>query len=369
LDNKNKYEQRLRQAQEDNLKLKNEGGIMRKKFISQSKVIEDHKAEIAKLQAEIQKLNGVIKSLDKDITGLKKEINERDTTIQDKEKRIYDLKKKNQELEKFKFVLDYKIKELKKLIEPRETEIKENKEQIQQMESELERISKTNQVLDLNIVQLKQKLKATEKEMQAERLAVREKEQHIRKFQTDLHNTVGLIQEPKQLKDSIKELYKKYTAGDTKEAASVDADIQKEYSRQREHLERSVASLRKKLSKDTEIHRADNVRIMQENVTLIKEINDLRRELKISRTKIHDYEAQLGVNKNKPGNLPDVARDAGAKGRSLSAAHVGAGTEEDQANRIIDMQREEIGKLRSQMNELEEQMTMRPQSGRLPPVD
>ena len=44
----------------------------------------------------------------------------RDETIADKEKRIFDLKKKNQELEKFKFVLDYKIKELKKQIEPRE---------------------------------------------------------------------------------------------------------------------------------------------------------------------------------------------------------------------------------------------------------
>lgn len=46
-------------------------------------------------------------------------------------------------------------------------------------------------------------------------------------------------------------------------SASVDADIQREYARQREHLERSVASLRKKLEKDNEIHRADNVRIMQ----------------------------------------------------------------------------------------------------------
>lgn len=53
------------------------------------------------------------------------------------------------------------------------------------------------------------------------------------------------------------------------ESASVDADIQKEYSRQREHLERSVASLRKKLSKDSEIHRADNVRIMQVQLTFI----------------------------------------------------------------------------------------------------
>lgn len=48
----------------------------------------------------------------------------------------------------------------------------------------------------------------------------------------------------------------------------MDADIQKEYSRQREHLERSVASLRKKLAKDSEIHRADNVRIMQVCITL-----------------------------------------------------------------------------------------------------
>lgn len=52
------------------------------------------------------------------------------------------------------------------------------------------------------------------------------------------------------------------------ESASVDADIQKEYSRQREHLERSVASLRKKLAKDSGIHRADNVRIMQVISTL-----------------------------------------------------------------------------------------------------
>ena len=53
------------------------------------------------------------------------------------------------------------------------------------------------------------------------------------------------------------------------ESASVDADIQKEYSRQREHLERSVASLRKKLAKDSEIHRADNVRIMQVTIQFL----------------------------------------------------------------------------------------------------
>lgn len=44
-----------------------------------------------------------------------------------------DLKKKNQELEKFKFVLDYKIKELRKQIEPRENDIIEMRDQIQEV--------------------------------------------------------------------------------------------------------------------------------------------------------------------------------------------------------------------------------------------
>jgi peroxiredoxin family protein len=49
------------------------------------------------------------------------------------EKQIYDLKRKNHEMEKFKFVLSYKIAELKKQIEPRDREIMAKKEQIQEV--------------------------------------------------------------------------------------------------------------------------------------------------------------------------------------------------------------------------------------------
>ena len=44
---------------------------------------------------------------------------------------------------------------------------------------------------------------------------------------------------------------------------SAETDMHAEYARQRQHLEHSVAALRKKLSKDTEIHRMDNIRVMQ----------------------------------------------------------------------------------------------------------
>lgn len=69
---------------------------------------------------------------------MQKAVKERDETISDKERRIYDLKKKNQELEKFKFVLDFKIKELKSLIEPKEEEIEQYKEQVKEMDLELQ---------------------------------------------------------------------------------------------------------------------------------------------------------------------------------------------------------------------------------------
>lgn len=50
-------------------------------------------------------------------------------------------------------------------------------------------------------------------------------------------------------------------AGYAEQAA--ETDIHSEYARQREHMERTVATLRKKLSKDTEIHRSDKIRVMQ----------------------------------------------------------------------------------------------------------
>ena len=57
------------------------------------------------------------------------ELKERQTTIADKEQKIDELRKRTQELEKFKFVLDYKIKELKHKIGPRERKIQVLNEQ------------------------------------------------------------------------------------------------------------------------------------------------------------------------------------------------------------------------------------------------
>ncbi|XP_062337115.1 cilia- and flagella-associated protein 57-like [Osmerus eperlanus] len=342
-----RYERKLREEKEVNQRLKGETGIMRKKFNSLQKEIDDRNVEIERLKGEQHKLHVVIRSLEKDIVGLKKEIQERDETIQDKERRIYDLKKKIQELEKFKFVLDYKIKEQKKQIEPRENDVKDMKEQIQEMEGELEQFHKRNSHMELNITDLKLKLKTAEKELNKGTQRVRDVEALVRRFKIDLHNCVGFIQEPKKLKNSIRELYSRYIQqSDVVEIVGMDADIQREFSRQREHLEHNVASLKRKLAKDTEVHRTDNVKIMKENVSLIKEINELRRELRLTRGQVQDPRSQTAINKTIKSSADLRAPTAG---ESPPASLVVRLNFEQEAERIIQLQRVEIQRLRQEI--------------------
>ncbi|XP_053099420.1 cilia- and flagella-associated protein 57 isoform X2 [Hemicordylus capensis] len=359
-DIKIKYERRLREERESNLRLKGETGIMRKKFNSLQKEIEERSSDIEAMKVEQQKLQGIIKALEKDIQGLKKEIQERDETIQDKEKRIYDLKKKNQELEKFKFVLDYKIKELKKQIEPRENDIKAMKEQIEEMEGELERFHKQNTQLELNMSELRLKLRATDREMHKEMQKERDMEALVKRFKIDLHDCVGLIQEPKKLKESIRDIYEKYVQkADMVEIVGVDTDLHQEYTRQREHLERNLATLKKKVVKEGEVHRGDYVRIMQENVSLIKEINELRRELKITRTQVHDLQSTLGLlQKRKKQSGQFLAPSADRQSPGILRLNP-----EEEAERIIEMQCLEIKRLQDQMQGQENALVLRPTSG------
>lgn len=104
--------------------------------------------------AEVEKFQQIILGLEQDIQDMKKEIGERDAIIQDKENNIALLKRKNQELDKYKFVLNYKIKELKNQIEPKEREIREKKEQITEMEIELEGLQKANAGLGNSLLKI-----------------------------------------------------------------------------------------------------------------------------------------------------------------------------------------------------------------------
>ncbi|NXN29526.1 CFA57 protein, partial [Nycticryphes semicollaris] len=356
LEIKIKYERRLMEEKESNLQLKGDIGVMNKRFNSLQKELKERNRSIDEMKEENQKLQGIIKSLQKDILALKTEIQERADTIQDKEKNIYDLKKKNQELEKFKFVLDYRIEEFKKQIESRENDIETRKEQICEMEKELERFHKESMQLKLSIAQLQQKLKATDREMHRERQKKQNMEAVIKRFKTDLHNCVGFIQDSKKMKDGIRELYSKYVQqSDAVEPEAVDIDLQQEYTRQREYLERNLAALKRKVVKNQEIHQASYMRIMKENVSLIKEINELRQELKVARTQVHDLQSTLRLLKRK-----EAIQDTAPSGELPPSPAVLRLNAEKESEAVIEMQQAEIQYLRDQIQEKGKVLAVQP---------
>jgi len=136
---KKKYEVMLRVEHDIGLRLKGENGIMRKKFNALKRDIKTQEDDIAMLNEHKANLNLNIQNLENEMASLRKEIAARDETIGDKERRIGDMKKKTMELEKFKFILDFKVAELRKQIEPKERDVVTMRDQLQSMGDELQR--------------------------------------------------------------------------------------------------------------------------------------------------------------------------------------------------------------------------------------
>lgn len=197
------------------------------------------------------------------------QISDREDTLQDKEKRMSDLKKKNQELEKFKFVLDHKIAELKKQVEPRERDIITMTAQIKNMDTTLDDYNNVNAKLELQISDLTLKLREAEKDLKAEKERVRHGANAIKRFRTDLNECVRNIGDPKLLKSSMRRLYHKYCKDNGGIEVS-EPTASEEMDRQREYLASTVTSLQKRIDFEATLHRKENVKIMQENVILIR---------------------------------------------------------------------------------------------------
>jgi WD40 repeat protein len=367
---KERYDARLKLQREATLRLKGENGIMKKKFSALKKDIEDQKEELKAMgEKQLQLLNH-IRELNKEIEGYRQEIAERDLTIGEKEKRIYDLKKRNQELEKWKFVLDYRIKDLKRQIEPREKDIARMRGEIKEKDEQLETFHQQNAELQLTVAAQRARLQEAQDEIGQQRQRFRELEGRLAYFRGDLQEAAQLIQQPLRLLAAVHELYRKYVTA-LQRSAEVDPEVAKEYQRQRQYLERTVEALRRKLERDSEANQHENLRVMQENVALVKEINELRKEIRNIKQAQRERELAGSLAPTKPGSRGGHVGDAGAGtiGGGLNSA-VAAMEEEAAAARELQRQRERIGELQAQIEAMHQPRQMsRPMSREvLPPI-
>jgi cilia- and flagella-associated protein 57 len=162
-----------------------------------------------------------------------KDIQEKDRNIGAREKKIYSLKKKTQELEKFKFVLDYKIKDLKRDITPRQNDILNLKQETNAMDKELKRYNRLNANLGYLVDDLRTKQEYMSVSIKTSRSTIRQNEIYIRSYKNAVYWVLQNQMDPELLRRAANQRLYEYIKDKVPTDVEVDSDIKKEMDKQK----------------------------------------------------------------------------------------------------------------------------------------
>lgn len=356
---KKKYEEALSKERDKYLHMKGENAIMKKNFALLSKEIESRAAEVRALDTSKAKLSAQIKDLQNKISQLHAEIDERDVTIGEKEKKIYELKKKNQDLEKHKFVLDHRIRQLKSQIEPRQMEIAKENERIKAKDAELEQFHRNNLALRINIEELKEKITTQQASKKALLNRLKDFETYRSRVKNDIGELAQMVQDPENLREAVDKMYEEHVvARGGKRAATLETELKSEFHTHTDFLAKTVESLKRKVVSDQDAHKEEIASVMTENLQLIQEIHNLRKEIRALRNTSTSSPDSAAAATGQPARQPQPP----------SSAPAGASRD---IMKQVEVNRQEIQRLRARKDELEKslQISRRPASrDPLPPV-
>lgn len=224
-----------------------------------------------------------------------------------------ELKKKIQELEKFKFVLDYKINELRREVNPRNEKILELNEKATKMKSELRHFNRVNSNLTLIVQDMRMRQEGLKKELceMTKQLAAQEQEKKL--AADNVQQIFHQIGDFKRLKKAVISLYRYWVLNERNNIRSDSSDVFEVQKLKRKQLENSVTVLRGRLNAISKNFAKENKRIVKENVVLIQEINHLKQEEKKLADKLSKIEGLVDSNpSSKPPRGASRAKSARA---------------------------------------------------------
>ena len=371
-----KYDEQLQKERDRYLHLKGDFAVQKKSCTSLTKEIENRGAEVRALDNTRAALHTQVKELQARVTQLLAEIQEREEQIAEREKKMYRLKRQNQELEKHKFVLDHRIRQLKLQIEPRQKAIKQEKDNIAHCDEQLEALHRSHLSLRGNIEELKEDI--VDEQERIKRLMFRLKDfaTYKSRVERDIGNLSQQLQNPRALRTDVDSLFQEHvTKRKGSKAPPLEEHLQVEFEAQTQFLARTVESLSHKVHDDLAAHRAEQATVMGENVQLIREIDDLRKEVKLLKLNAHAEGGGAGgagsgmaeaASANGDGTvastlLASSARNSKKFGSAAGSAQSGSPTSAAVQAQALHHEAEhntsEIRKLKLQIEELEHDLS------------
>ncbi|XP_024401084.1 uncharacterized protein [Physcomitrium patens] len=277
-----RYEIRLKKADEVVRHFMGENGILKSKFIAFQKEVDESCSELQKLLGQKEELCAIANDCKSDIQQLQKDLQQRSNVLRKKDKRMYDLKRANQELETFKWVLDFKITDLVRSMGPSHVESAKLKERIQHMEDELLSSHEKAKIMDDRVASTKAKLHAAAAERKHLMYTNSRQTEQLKAFLADYHGLSQKIESIQGIKSGIAEIYQKHVAGKF-QLERVEKPRLDDAFLQVATLEVRVKSLQNELKQVREEGFRNHTRMIKQNRNLVCQTRELREDIR-SRT-------------------------------------------------------------------------------------
>lgn len=173
------------------------------------------------------------------------------------------------------------------------------------MDQKLKKYNEQNAYLGFMVEDLRGRQEQIQALIKKNKDIIRANEQFINGFKNAVFWTTKYTDDPQQLKIAVQQFLYPYIKNKEPKNGDINPEIKKEYEQQKKFLENSMASLKKRVEIESEIHKQDNQKSMNDNFMLIKQIMEMRKKVK-------DLEKKHGDSKTKRAELEKQVKNMGS---------------------------------------------------------
>lgn len=255
------------------------------------KNVETGEDGLKKQMQAVDDLKDKIRKAKQQKETLIRDIAERKKSIDENQVHIEELTNQNQNLDKHRQLIRDRIGAWKKQLEPMQAKQQDVSITHERMKQEMQRYQKNDEQLRLELNELHLKIDAKKAEIDTRTKELEEVKQMTKQFKLEVHGVYQKLQEDevkevkrrKMFAPALAALYRKYVGDEASSSAASQkksklADIQVERNRERDALERNITAIARRINRGNEEHSRQHSRMMEENVMLMSQISEIRRQ-------------------------------------------------------------------------------------------
>jgi len=250
---------------------------MNREILAKKKEVKNKEESKNTAKNELTENQNTNDKLFKDIREYSAERRDKEQTIVEKNMIERELFKENQELEKFKFVLNYKIKELQHKKDPKENKLQQLEKQAKDMDREIKNFEFAQRNYLIELTTNNEIMNLHEKQILDCEKEIDKLKNYKKLFKHALYLASTKAGSYKQLKRRIVELKKWFLDKEyitQLEKTSDDSD----YETKREFLEENIKNNKDKIRTTQKLFSQDYQKLMRDEKNLIRTLNILERE-------------------------------------------------------------------------------------------